>query len=73
MRKLLPLAALLVLGGCNSTGGDRGEPAPAAALTPPPSKETLESMPPQARAAAEASMDRGAAMKAQYDKQYGGK
>ncbi|RYG23058.1 hypothetical protein EON82_15215 [bacterium] len=72
MRKLLPLTALLVIGGCNPSGGDRGAPAAQADLGKPLSQETLDSMPPEARQHAQASMDRGAAMKAQMDKQYGG-
>ena len=76
MRRIFSLAMLLVLGGCsaaNGGGGDRGEPAPTADLGKPVTPETMENMPPQARAAAQQSMDRGAAMKAQMDKQYGGK
>ena len=73
MRRLLLFAALLAVGGCGAAAGsgDRGEPAAAADLGKPVSSQTLDSMPPQARAAAQQSMDRGAAMKAQYDKMYG--
>jgi len=68
MRRLTPLAILFALVGCNSSPDDGEAPPPPK----PVAKSTIEAMPPQARQAAQASMDRGNAMAQQMNERMKG-
>lgn len=70
------LAFILVFAaGCSklTASGDRGREAPVEERGKPVTEQDLNAMPPQARAAAQQSMERGRALSAQYNERYGGK